>query len=1841
MAEYAGLEIRIGGNTTKLTNALKAPTKSAAELQSRIRQITRAMQFDPTNLKNVDTRIKITGDRMQSLQAKSQIAKTAMEQLGSSMRTLNGKERSVSDIAKETQNLSLKAKQADERFNGLTGTLAKIYESWNKLSRDKGADFIMDEMGGFSQEEADRLMRGTTSMREFVAALKEAQRIRTDPLYDGGGSFITDDMIEKAKQFKELNFHAMFERGLGLDDMIGEAKNLGVVLEDSAIANVRELQKTFKEAQEDKKAFDDALKFDQLATDAQRLDSEVESLSQTMRHLDDGMTVATRGGAFQGLESEIRKVDAALDNVEQDLRSTGEALKVDPGNVQLAARYYSDLQQKVELSEEKAELLNRQMRLLGVNGASEAAKNHQDLAKWIEESAESARVANKELSEQQATVANLEGQVKTLKQTIANIKGDSTIAEYSDNVIQWKKQTDNLSAAMEKLKQREQDVANEQAKLGEAQGNFDKAEEEVDEYKNKLEQLRAEQKQLMDLFEQGDPSTDYESALQRINELEAEIQQVDTAYKGAQTNVKEFNSALESQRERASNAEDMLRQQRNAVDDLKQTVDDLADTREVKLFQNPGDEIEKAEAELVGLESELDKAKAKENELEDAYDSAKTENELAKTAQAARETSQEFDEAKANAKKAMDELGAKPRGLMNASTVKSLGMTLSATLTPALVGVGYKMVDASSTVDAAYRDMRKTVNGTEEQFEHLRSAAIDFSRTHVTSADQILSIEAIGGELGVATKDLQTFAEVISNIDVATNLDTEGAAETLGHLSNILHLTEDDYVGFSDALVRLGNNGASTETEIANIAERIGSMGSIVGMSGSDILAWSSSIASTGQNAEAAGTAISRTMSFMETAVASAGGTMDTSFEAIDAAVQEGGDKLTVFASLAGMTADEFSEAWATNSEEMASSIGEQMDEAKNSLQTIADIAHMSADEFAKTWEEDPTAAMKAFIEGLNDVEAAGGSADKVLMDLGIRAVRQKQAIEGLMQTVGGLDDNLKMSEDAWNGVSDKWGQAGDAANEAQKKAEGFSGQIQILKNVWQNFLSELGEGAAPIIKFFSGAVEGISKWFSGIDSSGKTAIVAIGGVTAALGPLLSFGATMATSTGDLKKWFSEATSGMNLVKMVYSSTGKVITEEMAGAMTTMQKVKVVGANFGMTLLKGIAAVAVIAAIGMIIAELKKLYDQYQDHIAATVGLSSALQDVGKAGEVSTAGIESTSKPLAALAADAKDSESRLAGLTRTIEDSNKQYSTFAGQMDYYATTIETLGDKSNRTEDESYKLQAALQAVNDACGTTYGLDEYGNIIDTETGKIQENTDVINANIAARKNQALIDYYSDDYAQAVGEHADAQDKLNEATDKYNDLISKSGKSEFFANAKKTYGNQYEQMRKEGKIQAAYEEEVRRAKETMGSYQNEVNKTGDAMMHLEEKIASAEKEVNKSNKAIEKAAKAQEQLDKRTETVTADVTGNMKRMSDAATELGTSDKKFNNIVDTLGAINVSAAEMGNVDMSSLVSAFTDAGSSMADVIATLEAGGVTMSTWNAALEQAPGAAENMGTVTSAAFQTMYDSANNDLNATMTLIAGLDMVQVGDKTFYIGDNGSITDSQGKVYSLETDLASIPNEVITAYYLDDADAAQKLIENKAKLDNVSKQNPKPKIGVVDNASKTTDSLQKKLSTVGGMKPTPGIYASDHATGTINGISRGLTNLNGRVSTVYVRTVEQKVKQATGGMNNRPVIPRHATGYIATGPTLTNQGWIGEDGVEAVANWATGGAVVPLTNKKFMLPIADAIADGMVARNGGAGTVNNYYVNNAVVNDDPAIQAAFLNLFAILEQKGAMNRG
>ena len=69
-----------------------------------------------------------------------------------------------------------------------------------------------------------------------------------------------------------------------------------------------------------------------------------------------------------------------------------------------------------------------------------------------------------------------------------------------------------------------------------------------------------------------------------------------------------------------------------------------------------------------------------------------------------------------------------------------------------------------------------------------------------------------------------------------------------------------------------------------------------------------------------------------------------------------------------------------------------------------------------------------------------------------------------------------------------------------------------------------------------------------------------------------------------------------------------------------------------------------------------------------------------------------------------------------------------------------------------------------------------------------------------------------------------------------------------------------------------------------------------------------------------------------------------------------------------------------------------------------------------------------------------------------------------------------------------------------------------------------------------------------------------------------------------------------ASGG-----IIPSHADGGaingIVTRRTLTNRGWVGEDGAEAVFSSHADGAIVPLTNSHYVTPFARAVAQQMLA--------------------------------------------
>lgn len=176
----------------------------------------------------------------------------------------------------------------------------------------------------------------------------------------------------------------------------------------------------------------------------------------------------------------------------------------------------------------------------------------------------------------------------------------------------------------------------------------------------------------------------------------------------------------------------------------------------------------------------------------------------------------------------------------------------------AAAAAGGFVVTTAASFEQAEAGIRKTVGGTTEEVDALIDSIRDMSRRVPLSFEELAAITAEGGALGIANKNLDEFTEIVARLSVSTDLTVEAASSSLGKLANVLRLEDQELQDFGDMLVALGNDGASTESEILALTERFGAAGNQAGLSNAQILALSSTVASMGVEAEAGGGALSR-----------------------------------------------------------------------------------------------------------------------------------------------------------------------------------------------------------------------------------------------------------------------------------------------------------------------------------------------------------------------------------------------------------------------------------------------------------------------------------------------------------------------------------------------------------------------------------------------------------------------------------------------------------------------------------------------------------------------------------------------------------------------------------------------------------------------------------------------------------------------------------------------------------------------------------------------------------------------------------------------------------------------
>lgn len=376
--------------------------------------------------------------------------------------------------------------------------------------------------------------------------------------------------------------------------------------------------------------------------------------------------------------------------------------------------------------------------------------------------------------------------------------------------------------------------------------------------------------------------------------------------------------------------------------------------------------------------------------------------------------------------------------------IQDIGTSATKYLTVPIVGAGLAVAKSAIDIDSALTGVKKTVDGTEEEFQELKRAAIEFSETNFVKATDVLRAEELGGQLGIAKDNLQEFARITTGLDIATNMDVDSASTNLARFANIVKMNSSEYENYGNTIVQLGNNLATTESEISDMAMRIASAGSQAGMSASEILGFSGALSSLGMEAQAGGTAISRTI-------------VEISKE-----VSTGGDMLEGYAKIAGM----------------------------------------SAETFADAWKNDATGAMVAFIQGLANGVDAGEDMNVMLDSLGVNEIRQSDALRRLGGNTELLTDAIRLANDEWANGSALQDEVDNKNDSLEAKLAMLEHRVtgvaeQVGGPLVTSFLDIL-DVADPV---FSAIKDG-SEAFSSMDKEQQRLIIGAVGLLAAFGPV-------------------------------------------------------------------------------------------------------------------------------------------------------------------------------------------------------------------------------------------------------------------------------------------------------------------------------------------------------------------------------------------------------------------------------------------------------------------------------------------------------------------------------------------------------------------------------------------------------------------------------------------------------------------------------------------------------------------------------------------------------------------
>lgn len=415
----------------------------------------------------------------------------------------------------------------------------------------------------------------------------------------------------------------------------------------------------------------------------------------------------------------------------------------------------------------------------------------------------------------------------------------------------------------------------------------------------------------------------------------------------------------------------------------------------------------------------------------------------------------------------LQSVGGKMTGLGNTMTV---GVTA-----PIVAGVG-AVVKSAMSWESAFAGVKKTNDEVVDSngnvvysYADLESGLRGLTAQLPASHEEIAGVAEAAGQLGIKSQDVVSFTKTMIDMGESTNLSAEDAASAIAKIANITGLTSDEYQRFGSSVVALGNNFATTESDIVSMANRLAASGTLAGLTNQEILGLATAMSSVGIEAEAGGTAMTQTLSAIESAVAA------------------GGEDLQKFATVAGE----------------------------------------SSEEFASKWKNKPVEAIQDFIRGLGKLDEKGESATMVLDDMGLSGVRQSNMLKSLALAADTMTGAVDLSNRAWNENTALTNEASTRYETTESKLKMLKNQVvDMAIDFGGPFVDALKNGleaSKPLIQTLSD----MAKKFNELSPAQQQHIMKWLAISAAAGPALSILGKLTTGLGSMFKVFGSVNSGI------------------------------------------------------------------------------------------------------------------------------------------------------------------------------------------------------------------------------------------------------------------------------------------------------------------------------------------------------------------------------------------------------------------------------------------------------------------------------------------------------------------------------------------------------------------------------------------------------------------------------------------------------------------------------------------------------------------------------------------